>query len=59
MSKKKTKKETFYVTFTFGASIPVEAASEEEAEAAFEEMETQSLLDLAVDGLEIQSIREE
>ena len=51
-------KKTYYVTFTFGASIPVEAANEEEAEAAVEEMETQELLDLAADGFEIQGVKE-
>jgi hypothetical protein len=52
-------KRTYYVTFTFGASIPVEAASEEEAEAAVEEMETQQLLALAADGFEIQGVKTE
>ncbi len=52
-------KKTYYVSFTFGASIPVEAASEEQAEAAVEEMETQELLDLAADGFEIQGVTTE
>jgi hypothetical protein len=52
-------KKTYYVTFTFGASIPVEAASEDEAEAAVEEMETQALLALAADGFEIQGVKTE
>ena len=52
-------KKTYYVSFTFGASIPVEAASEEEAEAAVEEMETQDLLALAADGFEVQGVTTE
>ena len=51
-------KKTYYVTYTFGASIPVEAASEEEAEAAVEAMDTQELLDLAADGFEILDVKE-
>lgn len=52
-------KKTYYVTYTFGASIPVEAASEEEAEAAVEEMETNELLALAADGFEILGVHRE
>ena len=52
-------KKVFYVSFTFGASIPVEAESEEEAEELVEEMETKTLLDLAADGFEIQTVTEE
>jgi hypothetical protein len=52
-------KKTYYVSYTFGASIPVEAASEEEAEAAVEEMDTQKLLGLAADGFEIQGVKVE
>ena len=52
-------KKIFYVSFTFGASIPVEAESEEEAEELVEEMETKKLMDLAADGFEIQGVEEE
>ena len=52
-------KKTYYVTFTFGASIRVEAESEDEAESLVEEMETKELMDLAADGFEIQSTEEE
>jgi hypothetical protein len=52
-------KKTYYVRFTFGASIPVEAESEDEAEELVEEMETQELLDLASDGFEVQTVEEE
>ena len=52
-------KRTYYVSFTFGASIPIEAESEDEAEELVEEMETKTLLDLAADGFEIQSVTEE
>ena len=52
-------KRTYYVRFTFGASIPIEAESEDEAEELVEEMETKTLLDLASDGFEIQSVEEE
>ena len=45
-------KKTYYVTYTFGASIPVQAESEEEAEATVEEMDTDELLALAKDGFE-------
>ena len=51
--------KTYYVSFTFGASIPVEAESEEEAEELVEDMETQELMDLASDGFEIQGVTEE
>ena len=51
-------KKTYNVTYTFGASIPVEAASEEEAEAAVEEMATEELLARAADGFEIQDVKE-
>ena len=55
---KKTKK-TYYVSFTFGASIPVEATSEEEAEEAVEAMDTEELLALARDdGFAIQDVKE-
>jgi biotin-(acetyl-CoA carboxylase) ligase len=50
---------TYTVSFTFGATIRVEAESEEEAEAMVEDMETQKLIDLAADGFEIQSVEEE
>lgn len=49
----------YFVTFTFGASIPVEAESEDEAEELVEDMETKELLDLAADGFEIQGVEEE
>jgi hypothetical protein len=52
-------KRTYYVRFTFGASIPVEAESESEAEELVEQMETQELLDLASDGFEVQGVEEE
>ena len=52
-------KKTFHVTYTFGASIAVEAESEDEAEELVEEMETQALMDLAADGFEIQGVEEE
>ena len=52
-------KKTFHVTYTFGAAIPVEAESEDEAEELVEEMETQELLDLASDGFEVQTVEEE
>ena len=52
-------KKTYYVRFTFGASIPVEAESEDEAEELVEEMETKELLDLAADGFEVQNVEEE
>ena len=52
-------KRTYYVSFTFGASIPIEAESEDEAEELVEEMETKTLLDLAADGFEIQTVTEE
>ena len=52
-------KRTYYVSFTFGAAIPVEAESEDEAEEMVEDMETQTLLDLAADGFEIQGVEEE
>lgn len=50
---------TYYVSYTFGASIPVEAESEDEAEALVEDMETKELLDRAADGFEIQGVEEE
>ena len=52
-------KKAYYVTYTFGAAIAVEAESEDEAEELAEEMETKTLLDLASDGFEIQSVEEE
>ena len=52
-------KKTYYVRFTFGASIAVEAESEEQAEELVEEMETKELMDLASDGFEIQGVEEE
>lgn len=52
-------KKIFYVRFTFGASIPVEAESEDEAEEIVEEMETKELMDLVADGFEIQGVTEE
>ena len=52
-------KRTYYVRFTFGASIPVEAESEDEAEELVEQMETQELLDLASDGFEVQTVTED
>ena len=52
-------KKTYYVSYTFGASIPVEAESEDEAEELVEDMETQELMDLAADGFEIQNVTEE
>jgi len=52
-------KKTFYVTYTFGASIPIEAESESEAEELVEQMETQELLDLASDGFEVQTVTED
>ena len=52
-------KKTYYVRFTFGASIPVEAESEDEAEELVEEMETKELLDLAADGFEVQTVTED
>ena len=52
-------KRTYYVRFTFGASIPVEAESEDEAEELVEEMETKELMDLAADGFEVQNVTEE
>ena len=52
-------KKTYYVSFTFGASVRVEAESEDEAEALVEDMETQVLLDLASDGFDIQNVEEE
>ena len=52
-------KRTYYVSFTFGAAIPVEAESEDEAEELVEEMETKELMDLAADGFEIQGVEEE
>ena len=52
-------KRTYLVAFTFGAAIRVEAESPEEAEQLVEDMETQDLMDLAADGLEIQSVEQE
>lgn len=52
-------KKVFYVSFTFGASIRVEAESEDEAEEIVEEMETKELMDLASDGFEVQGVEEE
>ena len=52
-------KKVYYVSFTFGAAIRVEAESEDEAEELVEEMETQELLDLASDGFEVQTVEEE
>jgi hypothetical protein len=52
-------KKVHYVTYTFGASIRVEAESEDEAEALVEDMENQELMDLAADGFEIQGVEEE
>ena len=52
-------KKTYYVSFTFGASIRVEAESEDEAEEIVEEMETKELMDLASDGFEIQGVEEQ
>jgi hypothetical protein len=53
------KKKTYLVSYTFGAVIPVEATSAEEAQEEIEQMDTQELLDLAADGFEIQSVEEE
>ena len=53
------KKKTYLVSYTFGAVIPVEASSEEEAQEAVDGMDTQELLDLAADGFEIQSVEKE
>ena len=50
------KKKTYLVAYTFGAVIPVEASSEQEAYETVDGMETQELLDLAADGFEIQSV---
>jgi hypothetical protein len=52
-------KKTYFVSFTFGASIPVEAESEDEAEELVNDMETKELMDLAADGFEIQSVEME
>jgi hypothetical protein len=52
-------KRIYYVAYTFGASIRVDAESENEAEALVEDMENQELMDLAADGFEIQSVEEE
>jgi hypothetical protein len=52
-------KKTYYVSFTFGASIRVEAETEDEAEELVEEMETRELMNLATDGFEIQNVTEE
>jgi hypothetical protein len=52
-------KKTYYVTYTFGASIPVEATSKEKAEAAVEAMDTKELLARAADGFEIQDVKTE
>jgi len=52
-------KKVYYVSFTFGASIRVEAESEDEAEQLVEEMETKELMDLPADGFEIQGVEEE
>jgi len=52
-------KRTYYVTYTFGASIPVEAESEDEAVEMVEEMETKALMDLASDGFEVQTVTED
>ncbi len=52
-------KKLYYVSFTFGASVPVEAENEDEAESLVEEMETKELMDLAADGFEIQGVEEE
>lgn len=52
-------KRSYYVTYTFGASIRVEAESEAEAESIVEDMETRELLDLAADGFEIVGATEE
>lgn len=51
--------KAYFVRFTFGASVRVEAESEDEAEELVEEMETKELLDLASDGFEIQGVEEE
>ena len=52
-------KRTYLVSFTFGAAIPVQAESPEEAEALVEDMEAKELMDLAADGFEIQTVEEE
>jgi hypothetical protein len=52
-------KKAYYVSFTFGASIRVEAESEDEAEELVEEMETKALMDLASDGFEVQTVTED
>jgi len=49
----------YFVRFTFGASVRVEAESEEQAEELVEEMETKELMDLAADGFEVQNVTEE
>ena len=51
--------KAYFVRFTFGASVRVEAESEDEAEELVEEMETKELMDLASDGFEIQGVEEE
>jgi len=52
-------KRIYYVAYTFGASIRVDAESDNEAEALVEDMENQELVDLAADGFEIQGVEEE
>jgi hypothetical protein len=52
-------KRTYLVSYTFGARLPVEAESEDEAEEMVEDMETKELMDLASDGFEIQGVEEE
>ena len=51
--------KAYFVRFTFGASVRVEAESEEQAEELVEEMETKELMDLAADGFEVQNVTEE
>jgi hypothetical protein len=52
-------KKTYLVSYTFGARLPVEAESEDEAEELVEDMETEELMDRASDGFEIQGVEEE
>jgi len=49
----------FLVTYTFGATIPVDAANEEEAANIVEEMAPEELFEAACDGLEIQNVESE
>ena len=51
-------KRAYCVTYTFGASIVVEAKNEKEAEGIVEGMDSGELIYRAKDGFEIQGVEE-